>query len=195
MVIPTILLAAGASTRMGHPKQLIPVDGIPLIRKMAKIALESTCNEVFVVLGANHQKIEPVIKDLPVNIVNNPDWEKGMGASIRAGIRAIPPISRGVLLMVCDQPFITTELLDKIIHTFQTTRCKIVATHYGKAFGTPALFDMELFPWLKSLEDSKGAKSLIPMFIEKVGWIKFRKAEIDLDTPEDVDRWISSNPD
>jgi molybdenum cofactor cytidylyltransferase len=195
LIIPTqimppqtalIILAAGASTRMGQPKQLLIFQGKPLLRYIAEIAIASSCQPIVVVLGANDAAIQPVLQDLPIHLVHNPDWSEGMGSSIRCGIQHLsnyPNPIDAAILTVCDQPFISTFLLDQLIQVYRSSQSPVIASAYSGTLGVPALFDRHLFPDLLALDSAQGAKSIINRH-GAIG-IDFPQGNLDLDTPED----------
>jgi molybdenum cofactor cytidylyltransferase len=181
-----IILAAGASTRMGQPKQLLIFQGKPLLRYIAEIAIASSCQPIVVVLGANVAAIQPVLQDLPIHLVHNPDWSEGMGSSIQCGIQHLsnyPNPIDAAILTVCDQPFISAFLLDQLIQVYRSSQSQVVASAYSGTLGVPALFDRHLFPELLALDSAQGAKSIINRH-GAIG-IDFPQGNLDLDTPED----------
>ncbi|XGV96632.1 MAG: NTP transferase domain-containing protein [Leptolyngbya sp. BL-A-14] len=183
-----ILLAAGASTRMGSPKQLLPYRGRSLLRYMAEVALASNCDPIVVVLGANSDRIRPTIADFPLHIIENNQWSEGMGGSIRTGVEQITRINQqldAMMVMLCDQPFVTASSLHQLIEAYQLHRSQVVASAYANILGVPALFSRALFPDLLSLTADVGAKVLIQQYRDQVYAVPFPEGMIDLDTPED----------
>lgn len=194
--IGLIILAAGASKRLGEPKQLLNFKGETFLRRAALEAVESVCRIVVVVFGANAEKFEYSIKDLEIFPVGNNDWESGMRTSIRAGIEKISEIDKeisGAIIAVCDQPFVTREIFDELAKTFKRNDALIVASSYAETVGVPALFSRKLFPDLKNLDERGGAKSLIRKYIDKTITINFPDGAIDIDTPEDFERLKKGN--
>ena len=191
-----ILLAAGSSSRMGESKQLLLVEGEPLLLRSAKAALASGADGVVVVLGANEESHEKVIQDLKLTIVHNPHWQKGMGNSLKAGLTQVlkmAPQTDAVIVMVCDQPRITGDHLKNLIQKYTETRSKIVASTYSGAVGVPALFDKSLFPELFDVEDGMGAKKVLINHQVSIVTIDFKGGEIDLDTPGDYKNFIQES--
>jgi molybdenum cofactor cytidylyltransferase len=181
-----IMLAAGASTRMGQPKQLLTFQGKALLRHVTEIAIASSCQPIVVVLGANDDAIQPVLQDLPIHLVHNPHWSEGMGSSIQCGMQYIssyPNPIDAAILTVCDQPFISAFLLDQLVRVYRSSQSPIVASAYSGTLGVPALFDRHLFPDLLTLDSAQGAKSIINRH-GAIG-IDFPQGNLDLDTPED----------
>ena len=189
MGIHAILLAAGGSKRMGAPKQLIDIKGRSLIRHMAKMALHSNIDGLTVVLGAFRENLLPELINLPLNTVINPDWKKGMGASLKTAMHVVFPEQEGIMIMVCDQPYLTADILNQLIKEFQENPEKIVTSAYANTVGTPAIFGNAYFEAIKEISDDQGARSLFDQFSDQVISIPFPKGDFDLDTPEDLANW------
>ncbi len=183
--IAAVVLAAGGSTRFGPPKQLLPFRGKPLIRCLVEVAIQSKSKATYVVLGAQANKIQTELANLPATVVHNADWQEGIASSIRAGITAIPPDCTAALLLVIDQPFLTTALLDSIIDRHLATRAPVVACSYANTVGVPALFDRTLFPELLSLQGDRGAKRVILAHAEEAETIPWPDGAVDIDIVED----------
>src|SRR5690349_16891707 len=134
MNIGIIILAAGSSTRMGTSKQLLPVNGEPLLLRAVRSALQSLGSHVTVVLGSNEKDHRDVIKDLKVDIIENRNWQMGMGNSLKAGVKHIRSRRSntvGIIVMVCDQPAITAKHLNELIRVYEESGKAIVASHYA----------------------------------------------------------------
>jgi molybdenum cofactor cytidylyltransferase len=188
-----IVLAAGSSSRMGQSKQLLEIGGEQLLLKSAKVAWQSEAERVIVVLGANEDDHRQIIEHLPIEITSNENWQKGMGSSLKKGLKEllqIVPALEAVLIMVCDQPLLTTKHLNQIIKKFKLTRSPIVASYYSASAGVPALFDKSLFEKLLNVEDDSGAKKIIQQHKEAVQTIDFPKGGVDIDTPDDYRKFI-----
>jgi len=183
MAVSVILLAAGSSSRMGQSKQLLPWREGTLLTHAAKTAIDSRVGHVFVVLGSNEATHKKSLEGIPVSIVNNPSWEKGMGSSLKAGLAKARDVSNAVIVMVCDQPFVTTDHLNNIIEHFDKTDQQVVASKYLDAIGVPALFGKSMFDELNSIGDEEGARKVIEKYREVA--VVYLKSGEDLDTPED----------
>lgn len=187
-MVGIILLAAGNSSRLGQSKQLIKIGGIPLLRKTT-LAATHTHQPVVVVLGADAQAHQQVIHDLPAHSIIHTNWHLGMGSSLKAGLihllRLQPDID-GVLILVCDQPYLTTEHLQKIISEFVHNQPQIVASAYNNTSGVPALFHKALFPELLKLADDAGARKIIQQPNRQINTVPFDKGDIDIDTPDNL---------
>lgn len=183
-----VILAAGASSRMGQPKQLLQLEGRPLVVRAVEAALASAAWPVVVVLGAHAGSIRPVLAHLPVLITENPAWAEGMAASIRAGIATIQQFSRaldGAIVALCDQPGFSTEVIDRLVAVQQTTGRSIVAARHGGRNAAPALFLRRHFPTLVALTGEEGARQLLNEDSSLVEGVELPELALDLDTPED----------
>ena len=185
-----VLLAAGASRRLGEAKQLLGYNNDSFLSHSINIALQSRASPVVVVYGANAGAIGPHLKETSAHVVFNPCWEEGMASSIRAGLSAmlqLSPSATGVIFMVCDQPYVTTSLLNTLIKTNNGETGKIVACHYANTYGAPALFGEKYFAELLGLNGEQGAKKVIKRHAAKVTAISFPMGHIDIDTREDYE--------
>ena len=193
-LIGIILLAAGASVRLGEAKQLLKFGNQTLLRRSAETALKvSDC--VVVTLGARSEILQREIDDLPLKIAENEYWEKGMGGSLKIGLEKLFEADEnleGVIITVCDQPFVSADLLEKLITKYEETKALIVACEYENTLGVPALFSAKLFPELLALEFSHGAKTLIKKHREQVVSVEFPEGAFDIDTPEDYQKLLQS---
>lgn len=189
--IGQMILAAGASTRMGTPKQLLAYRGCTLIRHMAEVAIASVCQPIVVVLGANAERVKPEISQLPIHIIENQQWEEGMSASIRAGLEALLAVNQNleaVAIALCDQPFVSPQTLNQLVEAYHLTRKPIIASEYSGTLGVPTLFSGTLFSELMALKSTEGAKKLINKHIHEVFSIPFPEGAIDIDTPNDYEQ-------
>lgn len=188
--IAIIILAAGKSARLGSPKQLLSYKGKNLLRHTVDEALETGCQSVFVVLGANSELLKKELKDKPVSIVENAGWQEGMASSIRCGLETITnTILRpdSIIFMVCDQPHVSSALLLSLVDKKNETKMPIVTSSYEDKIGTPALFNKNFFPALMELKGDKGARKLIADNLDKVATVEFPEGIKDIDTKEDYE--------
>ncbi|MEY2879037.1 MAG: hypothetical protein RLZZ15_1417 [Verrucomicrobiota bacterium] len=190
-----VVLAAGASSRMGAPKQLLLVDGQPLLLRAVRAALASEAWPVVVVLGAHAEKIRPLLARLPVLVADNPAWAEGMASSIRAGVALARQFSRrldGVLVALCDQPAFSADTVARLVGARHASGASIVAARYGGRCGAPALFAAENFPALVALTGEEGARALLnppagdASAIADVAAVDCPELALDLDTPADL---------
>ena len=187
-----VILAAGASTRMGAPKQLLPLDGCPLVVRAVEAALASPAWPVVVVLGAHAEKIRPVLARLPVLIAENPAWAEGMAASLRAGVTMLRQFSRaldGALVALCDQPAFSADIIAQLLAAQRATGRSIVAAHYRGRNAAPALFLREHFATLTALTGEEGARALLNGDPAHVASVALPALALDLDTPADYAAW------
>jgi molybdenum cofactor cytidylyltransferase len=186
--IGLILLAAGASRRLGKPKQLLELGGKTLLLRSAEAANNSQCDAIVVVLGSNSEGFKGELEELDLENVYNEYWTDGMGSSISAGMKRlleIEPNLNAAIVMVCDQPFVSSEIIDKLIGKFLDEKKSIVASKYAESFGVPALFERDLFPDLMDLRGTKGAKTLILKYQSLAAFIDFPRGNVDIDSAED----------
>ena len=189
--IGVMILAAGASTRMGRPKQLMMYRGKSLLRHTVDIALSSCCRPILVVLGAQAHGLRPQVNSLPVQTIENEHWSTGMGSSIQIGLKAILKINpdlEAVVILLCDQPLISPRLILRLIASYRQTAKPIVACEYDKTVGAPALFDHRLFTELMQLTGQTGAKQVLQQHKLEMATIPFPEGAIDVDTPSDYER-------
>lgn len=187
-----VILAAGASTRMGQSKQLLPVKGEPLLLRSINAAIHSEAQKTVVVLGANEKAHRDLIGDLTVEIVFNERWETGMGSSIKEGLRALLEMNaplEGIVVLVCDQPLLTADHIRQLVARHTETSKPIVASGYAATLGVPVFFHKTYFGQLMELKDEQGAKKVIQQNSGDVTLQPFPQGEIDLDTPEDYERF------
>lgn len=183
-----IILAAGASQRLGQPKQLLEWRNRSLLAHAITTADSVLRERTIVVLGANAEAINNGIDlDGTVAIIN-PDWQEGMASSIRAGIQALPPSATAALILLCDQPLVKQAHLQMLLNAWQTAPTKIVASLYRQSPGVPALFPREFFGDLSALAGDRGAKPLLQKFESRLLKIPMPEAELDIDYDEDFAR-------
>ncbi|HEX2535465.1 MAG TPA: nucleotidyltransferase family protein [Chitinophagaceae bacterium] len=186
-----MLLAAGASRRLGRPKQLLPFQGRPLLLHTLQAALDSGARPVVLVLGAGAGKIGEEVKDPGVQVVVNTGWTEGMAASIRCGVGALmeaAPEAEGLILMVCDQPFVTGELLSGLIAAYRDTGKPLVTCGYGGTFGPPSFFHRRFFGELLELTGDTGARGIIRRKEPETVVIPFPAGATDVDTEGDYEQ-------
>jgi molybdenum cofactor cytidylyltransferase len=195
--IALLILAAGNSSRMGEPKQLLPWKNTFLLNHAINTAVHFVNSKTFVVLGANYDLIASKINQTNSKILYHTNWELGLGSSIAFGVKHIMESKQkfdGVLIMLSDQPLIDSNYLDGLINLFKAGNNQIIASVYeSKKLGVPALFDTCYFAELSCLNEDKGAKKVITNHIEKVIKINASHLVSDIDTMDDYERLYNSN--
>ncbi len=181
-----IVLAAGASTRFGSPKQLVRIRGRPLLHTVVTRTAEVTGNALVVVLGSGAAQLAPLLRHSPGSVVVNRHWREGLASSIRAGVNRLPPTCDGVLLMLADQAAVTTDDLKRLAGTWRRRPQCIAAALYAGTTGVPAIFPRSTFRELGALRGDSGARSILRRSPERVVRVPMPAAELDLDTPEDL---------
>lgn len=184
--VAVLLLAAGASARMGQPKQLLMYQGKTLLRHAAETAVATACQPIVLVTGALHEPLVARVQDLPLLTTHNPDWATGMGSSIRAGLAALEKVSQppaAVLIVLCDQPLVTSALLLQLIGQQRLTQAPVVAAAYGDTLGVPAVFGGVTFQYLRQLSGAEGARHIIASYGAAVERVPFPGGIFDVDTP------------
>ncbi|MFI5356364.1 MAG: NTP transferase domain-containing protein [Opitutales bacterium] len=182
-----LLLADGGSTRMGRPKQLLPVGGQPLLRRLAEVALGTPVSPVIVVLGAHAEMIRPCLQDLAVQVVVNTGWPEGLGSSIRTGIEAldrIAPASPAVILTLADQPDLSPTHLGRLLAAWQASGRGMAASEFRGVLMPPVCFGRKYFAALRQLPGDTGARSLLQAHAHDVTTVPMIR-HADLDTPGD----------
>lgn len=185
--VAVLIMAAGASTRMKAVKQLLPWGNTTLIAHICRMASESIANSCYIVLGAYADRIKSELNQDLIRMIENPDWEAGLGKSISTGVKAVLDIEKpdGILIMLCDQPLMDTAYLNKLIDTFKSKTPKIVGTNYGQKIGVPAVFESSLFPEMCRLDQSGGAAELIEQYQKETLGVDAKGKQKDMDTPEE----------
>ena len=188
--VAAIILAAGGSSRFGRAKQLIEFEGSTLLERAIRAAQDGKCEPVIVVMGSGAPELHEAINSKGVLGVKNADWERGIGSSIRSGLHQLLELSadsKAVILLVCDQPFVTGAIVNGLIQAWRDTGKAIVASSYSGTLGVPALFGSFCFNELLHLPDDSGAKPVIMKSPERVAAFPFPEGATDIDTPADYE--------
>jgi CTP:molybdopterin cytidylyltransferase MocA len=183
--VAAIILAAGASRRLGEPKQLVTVGGERLLDRAVRVAREAGLDPILVVLGAEAQRVERKCSLGGALVVMNPDWEEGMGSSIRVGIGALSGV-QGVVVMTCDQPGLTAEHLRLLVETGwskSVEQSAISASVYAGGLRVPAFFPESKFGCLAELAGDRGARGLLA----GARPVEFSGGDLDVDTAEELE--------
>ena len=181
-----VVLAAGASTRFGSPKQLANVQGVPMLQLALSRAQAVAGHAVSVVLGANAAQIAAALGRSPVALVINRGWEEGLAASIRAGIEQLPGHAGGALLLLADQCAVTSADLQRLVDMWCRNRQAIVSAQYEGGWGVPAIFPRSSFPALLALRGDHGARALLRNPVGQRVGVPMPNAAIDIDTVQEL---------
>jgi molybdenum cofactor cytidylyltransferase len=191
-----LILAAGESSRLGQPKQLIQFRGKSLLRRMVDAARKARCSPTVVVIGSDREEVERELKAEGAIIVENQNWRLGIGTSIRAGVQVLidnVPDVEAIVLLVCDQPAVDARSIARLITLREKTKRAIVASRYANTLGVPALFDRSCFQELLALDNGTGAKTVILSNRDRVAEFPFPKGRIDIDTLDDYEKLLSAS--
>ena len=185
--IAGLLLAAGGSQRLKTPKQLLKISNQYLINHMIKIIKSGGLSDLFVILGASYEKINPLIQDKYLKILKNRKWQDGLSTSIKKGIVEISSmgIYDAVIIFVVDQPFLDSASIKMLLTAFKTQKSDIVALRLKEEQINPVLFSRNTFDQLLALEKNQSGKNVI--YENQVSWIdtENEKLAIDIDTEKD----------
>ncbi|OAN45475.1 4-diphosphocytidyl-2C-methyl-D-erythritol kinase [Chloroflexus islandicus] len=187
MKIAGLLLAAGQSTRMGQPKQLLDWQGRPLVAHIAAEALASQLAGLTVVVGAAEAQVRAALRDLPVQIVTNPAYAEGLGSSLGAGLRALPADADAAMVVLVDQPLVTARLMNELIDAYRTAPATLalVPVYRGQR-GNPVIVAAALFAELQTLRGDTGARAVFNRYAGQIIWYETNDPAVvtDADTPE-----------
>jgi molybdenum cofactor cytidylyltransferase len=182
-----VVLAAGESTRLGSPKQLLKMGGRTLLETVVGRFTESRVDEVIVVLGRDSELIQRKVALGRARVVTNRDYEKGLSSSIRTGIEAVGRESGAVILALGDQPLILVATIGALVQSYLETGGPVVAPYFRRQRGNPVLFDRKLFPYLKRIEGDRGAKAVIKEHGWKVVRVDVKDPGVLLDIDSEAD--------
>jgi len=189
-MLSMIILAAGKSTRMrGNNKLLAHIKGSPMIRRVVQAALESKADEVIVVLGWEEEKIRAALAGLPCRIVVNSAYEEGQSSSVKVGLAEISPSTRAILILPGDVAMVNARLINMVIEKYDLGGCAIVVAAHGGRSGHPILFDKQLFPEIRRInEETFGLKAIVKKHENEVCLVETGSPNVlkDVDTPEDL---------
>eukprot|EP01136_Pigoraptor_vietnamica_P031718 Opistho-1_new@92640 len=187
-----LILVAGSASRMQQPKMLLPFGEGTILSHLLEETKAVQPTAICVVTGYYHTAILPLLQTEPVLVVYNEQWQEGMAGSIKTGLTALleqRPALDSVMILVSDQPFITRDLLQNMLQTKENSGKGIVAALYNGVKGTPVLFDKKYFYHLQELQGDKGAKSILQLVPDDIATVDFAEGEMDIDTPEDYERF------
>lgn len=194
-MIAAVVLAAGAASRFGAQKLLIPLGGKPLIRWTVEQVLASQVEEVVVVLGREAEAVREALQGLPIRFLVNPRYPEGMSSSLQAGVASLDPAVEAALIVLGDQPEIPAAIINRLIETYRALRKPIVVPVYEGVRGNPVLFDASLFPELMTAAGDQGGREVIARAPERVASVPFPfPMPRDVDTPEDYQALLREFP-
>jgi molybdenum cofactor cytidylyltransferase len=197
MPISGVILAAGESARLGRPKQLLELDGEPIVRIVVRTATQSRLDEVVLVVGANAAEVARASGDFGQVTVENQQYNSGQSTSLHAGLLAVSPSAEAVIFMLGDQPEVGVDVIDALIETFERSGTAIVQPVYGSTPANPVLFARSKFPDLMAIAGDQGARTLIRRLAQGVVRVPVGHGPPpgDVDTDEDyvalVARWAA----
>lgn len=188
-MLKIVILAAGASSRLGTNKQLLKINGEPLVSRITKVAselvdvfnLEQPC----VIIGKDHREVELALADLSVSTIHNKLWNNGMGSSIAVAVENLDATVSAVLLMTCDQVLLTVTSLKPMLRQWLCNPDYIIASCYDGIAGIPVIFPEHFFPELTQLNSDKGARQLLEKYQHQVQLFDLPEAAVDLDNRVD----------
>ena len=196
MNIGVVILAAGESKRMGAPKQILPIFGVPMLKYLIDEVIDTEAHPITVVLGANKSKIVPLLENIPIGIIDNKEWAKGIGTSIKMGLVGSYLITKGfdgLIFMTSDMPYVTSELITQLIEAARNYPEKsIICSEYDGVKGVPVLLKKERFEDILDMKPEDGAKQFFTKYPNEIFSVPFDLGQIDLDTKEDYYNFLQS---
>jgi len=186
--IAGVILAAGGSERLGEPKQLLQWHEEPFLVHIAHTALEAGLAPLILVTGADNQRVEAAVRELPMKIVFNSRWAQGQSTSMKTGLLALPEDCQAVMFLLSDQPQITSRLIRQLIERYKVNRAPITAPKVGSQRGNPVIFGYETFHALRRVTGDQGGRAILEQF--EVDWLPWEDEQIllDVDDAEDLEK-------
>jgi len=191
-LIAALVLAAGASSRMGKPKQTLLLGGVPMLERVLKTLRKSNVGRVVVVLGASAAGVRRRVKFVDELVVVNPRYAEGMSSSLRLGLTHVGTEADAVIIALGDQPFVLPSTIDKLVSTYEASRARIVVPTHEGTRGNPVLFDRSVFPQIAGIRGDMGAKQVVQKNAADVVEVEVsdRGVLVDIDTPSDLKREV-----
>ena len=184
-----VVLAAGPSTRMGENKLLLRLDGETVLGRAVRRALSAGLDPVLVVLGHEAERARGELDGLPCLPVLNPDYARGLNASARAGIAAVPAEACAAVVLLADMPLVTDRMISTLVERYRESRAPLVISEYGAVQAPPTLYDRSLFAELGGAEGEGCGKRVIRRHRGEAAVVRWPSAALtDLDRPEDYER-------
>lgn len=189
-MIAAVVLAAGKSARMGKPKQTLLVEGEPMLQRVLRTLRESKVDSVVVVLGAGAGEIRGQMSFEGEKVVVNRSYDLGMGESLKRGLGAVGRNAEAALVVLADQPFVSSATIDRLVDAYHGSKAPVVAPVYHGLRGNPVLFDRRLFPRIMDVRGDVGAKSVVEEHRDEMLEVEVddRGVVVDLDTPSDYSK-------
>jgi CTP:molybdopterin cytidylyltransferase MocA len=188
--VAAAILAAGASRRLGRPKQLVPLGGVSLVRRMANVVRGSRCDRVGVVVGAAAGSVREELRSSLVDVVENPAWEEGIASSIRTAAEwALDRGADALVIVLSDQPALHASHIDKLISAFDGG-AELASSFYADKRAVPALFGSRWFGHLAALRGDTGASSLLQSAASVIE-VPWAEGALDVDTAADLAGWAN----
>jgi molybdenum cofactor cytidylyltransferase len=181
-----LILAAGASTRLGQPKQLVKLGGRPVLHRVVSNAVSLAGHAVTVVIGAHAGEMTHLLAHSPASVIVNRGWAEGMGSSLRFGVAALPPACEAALVLLGDQVGVTLDDLKRLAGAWQGEESMIAASVYAGHIGVPAIFPRICFSELAELRGDQGARKILERNSYRLVRVLMPNAALDLDTPQDL---------
>lgn len=181
-----ILLAAGGSSRLGQPKQLLDIEGQPLVLRQAKTLLSLQPARLVVVTGNEEEAVRQALGELPVHFVHNPDWQQGMGRSLACGISAMPERVRAAMILLCDQWKVESADLERLAQAWWAEPQAAVVADYGEASGPPAILPRAMWEKLSRLKGDSGARKILKHWKGAESRVPMPQAATDIDSVRDL---------
>ena len=180
-----VLLAAGLSTRLGRPKQLLPLGDRPLLRHVAETGLLAGLDPLVVVIGPQPAAMRAALVGLPVHVVENPRHAEGQSTSVRAGVAALPPATPAVVMLLVDMPGVTPGVIRELIAAWRATDAPIVRPQYAGRPGNPVLFDGRLLEELAAVTGDEGGRAVLRRHAAATHYVPVAEPGVVLD----IDTW------
>lgn len=186
-----IVLAAGGSTRLGRPKQLLHGNGETLVHRAVRLALATQPLRTLVICGGNAEDVRAAITDLPVEVLFNPDWREGLASSLRLAAATLADDERPVLIIGCDQPALEHDHLQRLLEGATGSSSGCAASRHGDAPGIPVVVNALLLHGACELRGDKGLRGVLQALREgSLYLLEAPELEFDLDTPGDVEEAV-----
>jgi molybdenum cofactor cytidylyltransferase len=184
-----IVLAAGASTRMGKNKMLLELDGESILRRTAGRALAAGLDPVIVVLGHEAERARAELSGLRICAVINPDYPRGINTSLKAGVAAVPGDCAAVVVLLADMPFVTDRMIAELVERYRESGARLVVSDYEGVHAPPHLYDRSLLPELGAMEGEGCGKQVVRRHRDEAAAVGRPAAALtDIDRPQDWER-------